>query len=247
MCACDATRDLRASFSKPDVLSKAQSSLHGHEPLYQHGVPLMQRLPKVPQPIIRYCGGRQPPDGLIATGMAFTDGAMRYRAPKAARRAGWAWVIVDDAGDVIFGLHGPCADTFPTAFRAELRAVCELLVVVVPPITIWVDNKELLDGVAKGEQWCCSSARAAADLWRIFWHKLSDIGPDGISLVKTKGHATDADVQSGRSTAFQQRGNSNADHFAGRGVDIAVSCSPNAAALAAYREATSWYKWLTLL
>ena len=172
---------------------------------------------------------------------------MRCNAPKVARRAGWAWVVVDDSGDVIFGLYGPCADPFPTAFKAELRAVCELLVVVVPPITIWIDNKEVLDGIAKGKQWCCASARAAADLWRTFWHKLEDIGGEGIDFVKTKGHATEADVQAGRSTAFQRRGNANADHYAGRGVDAAVSQSPNALAISGYKEATSWYKWLTLL
>ena len=247
MCACEATRGMRESFSKPEVISRAQSSLHGGEPLYQHGVPLLQELAKVPRHDVRCCGGRQPSEDFAATGNAFTDGAMRGRAPKAARRAGWAWVVVDEAGDIIFGLHGPCPDPFPTAFRAELRAVCELLVVVVPPITIWVDNQELLDGLAKGEQWCCSSARAAADLWRTFWHKMADIGPAGISMAKTKGHASEADVQAGRSTTFQRKGNGNADHFAGRGVDVALCQSPNEQAIAAYKEATAWYKWLTHL
>ena len=244
MCACDATRAVRDSYNKPEVISRAQSILHCDEPLYQHGVPLIVEQPKAPRHEVRCCGGRQPPDGFVATGNAFTDGAMRCNAPKSARRAGWAWVIVDDAGDVIFGLHGPCPDAFPTAFRAELRAVCELLMMVVPPITVWIDNQELLDGHAKGKEWCCSSARAAADLWRTFWHKLDDIGPQGVALVKTKGHASEADVQAGRTTVFQQTGNANADHFAGRGVDIAIGQSPN---VGAHRVATRWYKWLTLL
>ena len=247
MCACEATKELRDNFCKPEVISRAQSCVHGGGPLYQHGVPLLQEQPKVPQHEVRCCGGRQPPEDFVATGNAFTDGAMKCRAPKSGRRAGWAWVVVDDAGDVLFGLYGPCADPFPTAFRAELRAVCELLVVVVPPITIWVDNQELLDGFAKGKQWCCSSARVAADLWRIFWHKLADIGPEGVVLVKTKGHASEADVQAGRSTPFQRKGNDNADHFASRGVDVALSRSPNDKAIAAYKEATSWYKWLAVL
>ena len=201
----------------------------------------------MPSHEVRCCGGRQPPKDFVVSGNAFTDGAMRGRAPVAARRAGCAWVIVDDAGDVIFSLHGPCPDPFPTAFRAELRAVCELLVMVTPPITIWIDNKEVLDGIAKGREWCCSSARQAADLWRTFWHKMSDIGDEEVTFVKTKGHASDGDVQSGRSTLFQKRGNDNADHFAGRGVDIALGMSPNTHSIAAYKEAIDWYKWLTLL
>ena len=73
---------------------------------------------------------------------------------------------------------------------------------VAPAITIWTDNQELLDGYAKGELWCCSFARIAADLWRTFWYKVKDIGPEGVKFAKTKGHATDADVQVGSSTAF---------------------------------------------
>ena len=118
---------------------------------------------------------------------------------------------------------------------------------VTPPITVWVDNKEVLDGIAKGREWCCSSARQAADLWRTFWHKMSDIGDQEVTFIKTKGHASDADVQSGRSTLFQKKGNDNADHFAGRGVDIALGMSPNTQSIAAFKEAISWYKWLNVL
>ena len=54
-------------------------------------------------------------------------------------------------------------------------------------------------------------------------------------LKKTKGHATDEDVQEGRSSAFEKCGNDNADHFAGRGVDVAIHQSPNQRLLGAYR------------
>ena len=182
------------------------------------------------------------PSDFVATGSAFTDGALRGRAPKAARRAGWAWVVTDEVGDVVFGLYGPCPDPFPTAFRAELRAVCELLSVAVPPLTVWIDNQEVLDGWAKGKQWCTASARTAADLWRWFLHKIEDIGSQEIRLVKTKGHATKADVQEGRSTDFERTGNDNADHFAGRGVEVALHQSPNLQQIQDYQEAIQWYR-----
>ena len=247
MCGCAATKGLRDNHKDQEIIGRAQSSLHGEEPLFQHGIPVLGNVAPVPTHEVRCCGGRPPPADFTASGNAFTDGAMRGRAPIAARRAGWAWVIVDERGDVIYGLHGPCPDPFPTAFRAELRAVCELLFVVTPPITIWVDNKEVLDGISKGKQWCCSSARQAADLWRTFWHKMGDIDDDSVVFVKTKGHATDADVQSGRSSPFQKKGNEHADHFAGRGVDIALGMSPNDRSLAAYKEAIRWYRWLAQL
>ena len=247
MSSCDATRKARESFKSQELLQKAQSAVHGGEPLFQHGVPVLREAPAVPHQEVRCCGGRHQPADFTATGNAFTDGAMRGRAPRSARRAGWAWVIVDDDGQVIFGLYGPCPDPFPTAFRAELRAVCELLIIAVPPLTIWIDNKEVLDGWSKGKQWCCSSSRSAADLWTTFWNKIDDIGADGIVLQKTKGHATEVDVQLGRCSAFARAGNDHADHLAGRGVDVAISHAPNQSAIDSYKEATKWYRWLTLL
>ena len=247
MVACSATEGIRKSFKNQALMEKAQSALHGGKPLFQQGVPVLVRPSKVPKHELSCCGGRQLPPDFTASGYAFTDGAMRFRAPKSARRAGWAWVVVDEQGQVIFGLYGPCPDPFPTAFRAELRAVCELLVLAVPPLTIWIDNSEVIQGWKKGRQWCCSSARSAADLWRVFWHRLEDIGEEGIELRKTKGHATEVDVQQGRSTDFERAGNEHADHFAGRGVDAALHQSPNQAEVLAYKEATGWYKWLSLL
>ena len=103
--------------------------------------------------------------------------------------------------------------------------------VAVPPLMVWIDNQEVLDGWQKGRQWCVSSARSAADLWRWFWHKIDDIGCQQLDLVKTKGHATAADVQQGRVTDFERTGNDNADHFAGAGVEVAVLQVQNVCAI----------------
>ena len=247
MCGCSATVQARNAFKGQDLLRKAQSALHCEEPLFKHGIPLLVEPPGTPLHEVRSCGGFQPPPDFTASGTAFTDGAMRGRAPKSARRAGWAWVVVDESGQIVYGLFGPCPDPFPTAFRAELRAVCELLMIAVPPLTIHTDNKEVLDGWCKGRQWCTSSARSAADLWRWFWDKIEDIDSDDIQLVKTKGHATEVDVQLGRCSEMAKNANDHADHFAGRGVDVAEHQSPNARLTGAYHEAINWYKWLTVL
>jgi len=172
---------------------------------------------------------------------------MRGRSPHIARRAGWACVLVNGEGQVIAGLYGPCPDTFPTSLRAELRAVIQLLTLALPPLTIYVDNKGVVDGWANGRTWCCSSARPAADIWREFWRRIDDIGTEGIAILKCKGHATEADVQAGRSTPFLRTGNGHADHFAGRGVDVAEDQVPSEDAKAAYREARAWYDWLKVL
>ena len=129
---------------------RAKSAGHRLEPPYQHGVPLLW--PKAPTPkfVQRWCGGVQPEAGFTFTGHGFTDGAMKGRAPKAARRAGWSSVLVDNEADVIAGLYGTCPDPFPTAARAELRAVIHMLELALPPFTIWVDNKRVVDGWVRG-------------------------------------------------------------------------------------------------
>ena len=65
---------------------------------------------------------------------------------------------------------------------------------------------------------------------------LDDIG-EGIVIRKCKGHATEADVAAGRSTAFLQKGNDHADHYAGNGANIAEHLVPAEEHRAAYREA----------
>jgi hypothetical protein len=54
-------------------------------------------------------------------------------------------------------------------------------------------------------------------------------------------------VQAGRSTHFLRTGNDHADHFAGRGVDVAEAMSPSVSDAEAYRQAVRWYKWLEVL
>ena len=156
-------------------------------------------------------------------------------------------MLVDAEARVVAGLYGPCPDPFPSSLRAELRAVIQLLPLASPPLVIWVVNKAVVDGWARGPAWCCSAARPTADLWRIFWQAVGGVGADGHEIRKCKGHATEADFQAGRSTPFLRKGNEHADLFAGLGVDIAEAEVPSEAAGAAYREARQWYKWLRTL
>ncbi len=67
----------------------------------------------------------------------------------------------------------------------------------------------------EGELGAAPHLAPAADLWDRIWHKLDNIGIEGIEICKCKGHATEGAVQAGRSTQFLRRGNDHADHFAG--------------------------------
>ena len=249
--SCAATRAVRDAFKDAEILGIAQR--HGHRdmcfellPLYQHGIPMLPERYQPPGEIVRICGGRRAPDDFSFTGHGFTDGAMRNAMPTAARRAGWASILVDDEGKIIFGLYGPCECHFPTALRAELHAVLVMLRHALPPLTIHVDCKTVVDGWRKGRSWCVSASRPDADLWAQIWRIKEDIGP-GVEVVKCKGHATESDVLNGVCTRFEKDSNDHADHYAGAGVDIAVDLAPNEKLVQQYKEARRWYLWLATL
>ena len=246
---CPSTVTTRQSFKDQEILDEPRSVVHGAQPLFRNGIPASSgELPR-PVPLIqRWCGGRRPADDdATFTGRAYTDGAMRGGRFHYLRRAGWAAVLVDHVGKILFGIYGTCTDIFPTALRAELWAIERILSMALPPLVVCVDNQGVIDGIIAGKDWCCSSRRPAADLWRQIWRRLDDIGLEGLEFVKVKGHATQADVDAGRSTTLDRLGNDHADHFAGMGVDSAEEASPTLALRESHKKALRWYRWLLVL
>ena len=61
----------------------------------------------------------------------------------------------------------------------------------------------LLQDHRKQQKGVPMAAPPAADLWRQVWRVLEDIGP-GIVIRKCKGHATEADLASGRATLLNK-------------------------------------------
>ena len=135
--------------------------------------------------------------------------------PKSSWRAGWAAVMTDDFGNLIYRILGPCPDDFPTSLRSEQWGVLMLLERAIPPIKIHVDNATVVKGTMMGKTWCIDSGRKATDLWKFVWERLDALGP-GVIFEKCKGHATDADVEAGRSTKCSNIGNDHADTFANK-------------------------------
>ena len=181
------------------------------------------------------------------TGDVYTDGAMSGGARKGTERSGWAALLIDHEGKVVGGIYGTCPDWFPTSLRAELWAALQALRHGCPPITLWIDNDSVVKGFHRGREWCCDSSRPAADLWRKFWWKFDDLGGEGITINKVKGHATDADIDSGRTSKLAKDGNDHADHFAGRGSSLAEELSSTAGDRRSFLQAKRWYSWLATL
>ncbi len=148
----------------------------------------------------------------------------------------------DRWGNTLFAIYGTCAERYPTSFRAELSAALRILSVAMPPLIVWSDNAEVVKGFQRGRAWCTSAGREGADLWRICWARLDDIG-HGILVRKVKGHSTAADVLAGRTTACLKRGNDAADLFAVQAKKLAADLSPVTSVLAATRRAVTYYAW----
>ena len=234
---CTARREQREAHC-PESLQVAART-NSHDPLYSQGVPRRPVCP--PAPTEReYNVGQLPANGALAAGHAYTDGAMRGAFSR-AKRAGWAFVVRE--GTLPFwGKYGSIGDAYPSALRAELRALLEVLRHTAGGVTIHVDNQEVVDGISRGQGWCCASNREGADLWRRIWQILPELA--GVFVVKVKAHLKFARVLDGAITCQDWCGNAIADVCAKAGGDIANQASSCDWVHDQWTRAIAWYRWL---
>ena len=147
---CPSRRQLIAAGCPSSLRSKAIEE--SDNPLFNLAVPLRPQCPD-PPPRAEAWIGSPPRDGAIASGTAYTDGALKGTVPK-ARRGGWAFVV-DDGHASLWGTFGTCAEPCTSVLRAELRALAEILRVSAGHLTVNVDNSQVVDGILLGRQWCC--------------------------------------------------------------------------------------------
>ena len=162
--------------------------------------------------------GEEP--GFIS-GEVFTDGSLIHHRYPALRRAGWAFAVLDEAGQEKYACFGPLPleQGRQSIFLAELWAIVMALQVAITPINIHTDCANILKGVERGAEWCTRPESQSADLWHRFWHLVQELGgisPECVSLTKVKAHATAAERQEMGRRIFE--GNAAADKYAKRGA-----------------------------
>ena len=211
------------------------------DPLFAAGLPARPSVPCAP-PWLEYDVGTPPTDGALATGNVYTDGALRGLVP-CTRRAGWAYIVIN-GDERTWGRYGTMGELFCTIFRAELKAVVEVLRCACPPLTIHTDNQQVVDGWLAGKIWSCASNRDGADLWRQFWALMADIG-GGVHITKVKAHVSFAKVQAGAMSRLDWCGNGLADLWAKAACALALKESPVAEYHSAWLAAIAWYRWAT--
>ncbi len=236
---CSLAEAARAASVPQAILRLGKRSVW--DPLFSRGVPAR---PKVPRRPGTRSWWRRCSDGAeqVATGTVFTDGASQGWFWKGSRAA-WAAVAVDKKGVVLWRMQGILGEPHPTILRAELTALRETLRIAAPPLKVYVDNKQVVDGVAKGMEYCVSSTADAADIWREVWHRINELGA-GVEVIKVRAHTSWFDVVAGRIDPFLRWGNFEADRSAKEALQVAVGEAPHHAYNAQLARAFLWAKWV---
>ena len=160
-----------------------------------------------------------------------TDGSGFHVKTPLLTRCGWGFcqILPVGKGWVEATCRGPLPGPVQEVPRAELFATYQVLIRGVPPLEIFTDCKFVSDGYAAGYRTTCSSGYAHADLWRLFWNRIDDLGGAEQVVIKwNKGHASRADVQRAALTDWQRTGNHRADQLARDGA----ACHPSADSIA---------------
>ena len=103
-------------------------------------------------------------------------------------------------------MSGTAEEEHSTRYRAELKAVLEVLRIAIPPLTIFCDTLEVGKGRRLGRKWCTAAKTDCADLWRDIWIYLDDLGEE-VTIAWVKGHTSWFDVLLRTLTPRQYKGN----------------------------------------
>ena len=177
--------------------------------------------------------------------MVYSGGALKGMIP-CARRAGWAYIVINE-DSVTLGTYGAMSERYPTVFRADLCVVLEAVRLAVPPLTVHTDTGLVVLGWGRGKGWCCSSRRDGADLWRLFWQRIGDIGQEGISIVKVSSRQTFEHVQLGIISQTDWCGIGMADAWAKAGCAQTTASALVAHFHSRWTLAIAWFRWIEVL
>ncbi len=236
---CESLDDVKRSFGDDSIFKHAEA--HPGDPLYVRGVAAQPRAPRAPveKAVLKWLHDQAVDLAPLFSGKPFPDGSCDTEGPRWRWRARWAAVLVDAVGRPILALFGTANDLRASSLRAELWALKHVLTQLMPPAILWSDCAAVVRGIDRGQRWCTSSRREGADIWKAIWQNMEDIGL-GVRVVKVKGHAKQAHIDSGVTTARLKRGNDEADRWARAGRDMSHLDSPIDDMPAAYARATTY-------
>ena len=181
----------------------------------------------------------------LLTGHVFLDGSRYHGGDVLLARAGWGVAAVRVVGVLEARAWGPFPGLVQCIDAAEVFAAVMALRLGMAPLVLYSDSGFFVDGFKRGYAWCVHPGRAHADIWKLFWSTLDDFGgPEVVQVVKVKGHATQAMVESGAVSEVDKFGNDMADEAAKWGAachpSVAAAVKTQAAGRAASRQCLLW-------
>ena len=159
----------------------------------------------------------RPPDGYLR-GTIFSDGSGLHPTTPALRSAGWSLAATDQFGNVIAAAYGPvplgmCPGQ--TARDGEDFAIRMTALLVAPPFEVYTDCLGTVRCMTQPAFYSTGPHNPRAHLWG-FYHATFEEGD--VTVHKTLGHATLEDVERGKSTHWERKGNAAADALAKKGA-----------------------------
>ena len=141
----------------------------------------------------------------------YTDGGCSDPAHRQLRRAGYGIYYGEEhpwnQDEVLQGRE-------QSAARAELRAALWALEWAREPIRIVTDNESVVKGIYQIIFRDMSLVGSHQELWRRVYEEAKRLGLGRVAVRWTKGHATREDIEAGRSTEEDAKGNDAADALA---------------------------------
>ena len=182
--ACEASEELRAAERSLGLVRTGRVA--AWDPLFSRAIPARPKDVQLPKEHTWIEKADESVEKIV-TGEVYTDGSARGRFWRASR-AGWAFAVFDPKGGWQWSAKGTVGGLDPSSSRAELKALLEALRLVVPLVTIYVDNSAVVKGFEKGEEWCTNSGASGAGLRREIWTILRDLEGHEVSVKKVKAH-----------------------------------------------------------
>ena len=148
--------------------------------------------------------------------VVYTDGGCSEPAHRQLRRAGYG---VHYGENHSWSQGEPLLGREQSAARAELRAAVWALEWAREPVEIATDNESVVKGMFQIIFLDKCPMGSHEDLWRRAYEESRRLGLGRVAVRWTKGHATEEDIETGRSTQEDKEGNDAADALATLAVD----------------------------
>jgi hypothetical protein len=135
------------------------------------------------------------------------------------RRVGWSWAVLQANGRILAGASGGLTGKAQTVPRAELFAAVHFLEHVVGHATLYIDNKFVVDGIAKVRGgWRAGPKTEHGDLWGRIAAQ-ADSRLKMVSTVKIKSHLKKDQAEAAGVPALAWEANFAADLLADQAAE----------------------------